>query len=296
MANVAARQDGVIGRGQLMAAGLSLRAIRARAANGRLHQVHPGVYAVGHRALSRRGELRAALMAAGDGAALSNLTAGDHWRLRPSRARVVHVTSPRAARRRRGVRAHRQPLPYDEVVMSEGLRFTTPSRTLLDLAATMSDRQAARALEQAEVLGLAQGALLQRLLDRYPTGRGTRRILRILERGLAPRFTRSELERLFLELLDANSLQRPPTNQIVEGFEVDCVWARERVIVELDGRGPHLTKAAFERDRARDRKLQAVGWAVVRITWRQLHNDPADVVGDLRALLNLRKRPYGSLS
>ena len=68
-------------------------------------------------------------------------------------------------------------------------------------------------------------------------------------------------------------------------IEGDCVWLPQRVIAELDGHAFHATAAAFERDRSRDRVLQAAGWRVVRITWRQLHDDSAALVADLRGLL-----------
>jgi very-short-patch-repair endonuclease len=55
--------------------------------------------------------------------------------------------------------------------------------------------------------------------------------------------------------------------------------------VELDGRATHGTAAAFERDRARDRRLHAAGWRTVRITWQQLQADAQALAGDLRAVL-----------
>src|SRR5680860_1140588 len=69
------RQHGVISRGQLIDFGLSVDAIRHRLASGRLHRVHRGVYAVGRRGLPRFGELMAAVLACGDGAALSHESA-----------------------------------------------------------------------------------------------------------------------------------------------------------------------------------------------------------------------------
>jgi very-short-patch-repair endonuclease len=63
--------------------------------------------------------------------------------------------------------------------------------------------------------------------------------------------------------------------------EIDCRWRRERLIAELDGGGAHGTRAAFERDRA----LVVAGWRVVRVTWRQLHDDPAALAVEFRALL-----------
>jgi very-short-patch-repair endonuclease len=64
-------------------------------------------------------------------------------------------------------------------------------------------------------------------------------------------------------------------------LEADCAWLAER----LDGFATHATRAAFERDRSRDRALQAAGWRVVRITWRQLDERSGEIAAELRALL-----------
>lgn len=69
-------------------------------------------------------------------------------------------------------------------------------------------------------------------------------------------------------------------------YEVDCVWPERRLIVELDGHATHATRASFECDRIRDRMLQAAGWRVVRVTWRQLREDPGAIAADLSALLH----------
>jgi very-short-patch-repair endonuclease len=74
-------------------------------------------------------------------------------------------------------------------------------------------------------------------------------------------------------------------NTTIDGYEVDCVWPEQRLIVELDGFDTHRTTFAFERDRARDRRLQAAGWTVVRITWRQLVDEPEAIRADLTRLL-----------
>jgi hypothetical protein len=67
--------------------------------------------------------------------------------------------------------------------------------------------------------------------------------------------------------------------------EPDFTWRGHRLIVELDGYETHATRAAFERDRARDRALHAQGWRVLRITWRQLDDDAQTIAAELRALL-----------
>jgi hypothetical protein len=112
-----------------------------------------------------------------------------------------------------------------------------------------------------------------------------------LPRGrLGTTVTRSELEERFLGFIEEAGLPRPELNAHMElgdgsWIEVDCLWRPAKLVIELDGYGSHGTRAAFERDRAKDRLLQAIGWRVVRITWRQLHHDPTTVATDLRVLM-----------
>jgi very-short-patch-repair endonuclease len=101
--------------------------------------------------------------------------------------------------------------------------------------------------------------------------------------------TKKELERRFKLLLNASDLPKPRHNADLavggQFFEVDCLWAEQRLIVELDGRAVHGTEMAFEGDRRRDRLLVADGWRVARVTWRQLRDEPSAVVADLRLML-----------
>jgi very-short-patch-repair endonuclease len=101
-----------------------------------------------------------------------------------------------------------------------------------------------------------------------------------------PQLTRSEAERRLLALISQARLPRPETNVRLEGYEVDLLWRRERLIVEVDGYAYHSTRQAFERDRARDAALQAAGYRVVRFTWRQIVDNSYAVVAQLSALLS----------
>jgi len=105
--------------------------------------------------------------------------------------------------------------------------------------------------------------------------------------GLAAGF-RGRLELRFAALLARTDLANPQLNALLEldgrWIEADCLWRTERVVVELDGGEAHRTHSAFETDRERDRRLQAAGWRVIRVIWRQL-DDPDAVLDDLRALL-----------
>ncbi len=291
IAAIAQRQHGVVARPQLLALGLGRRAIGHRVECGRLHVVHRGVYSVGHPLLSIEGRWTAAVLAAGAGAALSHRAAAALWGLRATSAPRVEVSLARRLRSRRGVQIHHAPLAPDEVTVHHGIAVTTPPRTLLDLAAILRPDQLERAMNEAEARRLSDSLSLDALIDRHPARPGTLALKSILQRGrLGATLTRSELEDRFLSFLDAHDLDRPRVNVALAlagtHIEADCVWSHQRLIVELDGYATHATRAAFERDRTRDRRLQAAGWRVVRITWRHLHDEPAAVAAELRALLS----------
>lgn len=101
--------------------------------------------------------------------------------------------------------------------------------------------------------------------------------------------TKNDFEELFVPLLDSYGLPRPRFNADVSVagrfYSVDCLWRRERLIVELDSRAVHGTRKAFESDRERDRLLMVDGWRVMRITWRQLRSQRASIASDLRMAL-----------
>jgi very-short-patch-repair endonuclease len=138
-------------------------------------------------------------------------------------------------------------------------------------------------LEQADQLERWAGPSVPELLDRYPRRAGTPKLRQLATQPLA--ITRSELEARFLYMLGDWGLPRPHTNLVVAGFEVDCVWPEHGLIVELDGFAIHGTRLAFETDRRRDRALQAARWTVIRITWRQLAEEPERIRADLARLL-----------
>jgi predicted transcriptional regulator of viral defense system len=287
LAELAGRQHGVVAREQLRGLGLSLDAIDRRVQGGRLHVLHRGVYAVGHRAVTRDGHRLAAVLAGGRGAVLSHRSAAALWGIRETARRDVEITAPRGCRRP-GIEGHDIRLAPDEVTVRRNIPVTTPARTLLDLAATLNEHQLARAAERAESLRLTSPTSLEALAARYPRRPGVPAI-RALNVTDTP--TRSVLERRFLSLLDAENLPRPLVNAPAElpnadDPEADITWRDQRLIVELDGFETHSTRAASERDRARDRALQAQGWRVIRITWRQLQEEPQTIAAQLNALLH----------
>lgn len=281
IAALAERQHGVVARRQLLRLGIGRGAIDGRIERGLLHPLHCGVFAVGHRALSQRGRWMAATLACGPKAVLSHQSAAALWAIRPTAKARIDVTVPQQLRSRPGLHPHRAVLPADEITVHDGIPTTTPARTLLDLAAVVPKQTLERALDEAEVLRLPGP---NTLVDRYPRRRGTANLRALLLNARSPTLTRTDLEARFVTFLDEWGFDRPPINTIIEEYEVDAAWREARLIVELDGFEVHGTRAAFERDRARDRRLQAAGWRVVRITSRQLDGS-AELAQELRKLL-----------
>jgi very-short-patch-repair endonuclease len=289
-AEIASRQHGVVARRQLKG-GLSEITIDRWIRSGRLHRIHPGVYAVGHTAITGRGRWMAAVLASGEGAVLSHASAAGLWGIWGSGAGETHVTVPRKTRSGRSIRRHFSVLPDDERTVVDGIQTTSAARAVLDLAAAKGAAAAESALREMEYLRIYGPVSLPTLLERHPRHGGSpivRVCLARLDDDPGGRI-RSDLEELFLPFLDANRIPRPRLNAWIsiddDRFQVDCLWPDARLIGELDGFKSHGTKRAFRKDRRRDRRLGSRGFHVVRITEDQILGEPREVAADLRALI-----------
>ena len=182
-------------------------------------------------------------------------------------------------------------LPPDERTMVDGVPVTTVPRTIFDVAALGDRREAERAFHEAEVRGLTDRLSLPDLLDRYPGRAGAPLLRELLGIGADGGATANDFEAVFADLLERHRLPRPRFNPdlVVGGrhFRPDCAWMERRVVVELDSRGVHATRRAFEADRERDRIFAAEGWRVARVTWRQLSDSPEDIARDLQRILSV---------
>lgn len=104
-----------------------------------------------------------------------------------------------------------------------------------------------------------------------------------------PAFTRSGPERRFLRLVRESGLAPPRANFFDGTYELDFLFQRERLVVEVDTFAYHSDPRAFERDRLRDAELEAQGYSVMRVTDRQLDANPHGVITRLRQALATRQ-------
>jgi len=232
----------------------------------------------------------AAVLACGDTAIVSHRSAASMWKLlRPLPAEIPVEISIQGTHRIPGpsVRVHRVAgIEEDETTRLQGIRVTAPARTIFDLAGSVAARKVEQVLAVAIRERLTTEKEIERLLTRYPRRPGRPLLRTLLETDSGPALTRSEAESRFLQLLRKSRLPRPRANVPVEGYEVDFLWLRERLIVEVDGFAYHSSSGAFERDRRRDAVLAGAGFRVVRITWRQLTKEPEALLVNLTRALS----------
>lgn len=256
--------------------GFDVVGIRSLMRRGALARVHRGVYLIGDAPLDFHRRGHAALLATGPPAALSEPTALGHWLLRPVRPGPVHVSVPgRGGRERReGIVVHRPlRLPEHDVTEHEGLRTTTPTRTLLDTSRWLPRYARFRALEQAERERLD---INRDRLDACPRLHDP---LYLFDR-LGP-CTRSDAEAMFLLICLDFGIPLPVVNQVHEGTEFDMRWPG-RLIVEVDGFDYHdgqpvTGRERFEKDRERGLFAAELGYRFERFSAKQLRRERARV-------------------
>jgi very-short-patch-repair endonuclease len=284
---LARRQHGVVTRGQLFDLGMTSKAVAHRIRRGRLHPIHRGVYGVGRPDLTLEGRWMAAVLACGDGAALSHASAAELWAIRPGGRGRIEVTVPGGrCVQRTGVIVHRRlagPVAPDR--RRRGIPVTSPAQTLVDLAAVLTDAQLEAAVNEADKLDLVTPHRLLELVEGPATGRPAAARLRDLLREDVLTLTDSQLERLFLRIARTAGLPKPQTQAIVNGFRVDFFWPALGLVVETDGLRYHRTPIQQARDRRRDQAHAAAGLTPLRFTHAQVANQPRYVEGILRVWL-----------
>lgn len=292
IARVAARQHGVVTRGQLREAGLTRDAIDERVRTGRLRVLHRGVYMpwplVGALTPPRHREM-AAILACGRGAVVSHESASSLWDItRPAGATAaVEVTLVGGQCRRPGIRAHRvHELAEEDIATVDAIPATAPARTIVDLAARLRPRALEQAVARAGRLELTDADELSATLDRLGRRRGAGR-LRAIIGGSGVALTRSAAEERLLALVRRGGLPAPAVNAPLGPYEVDFLWRDAGVALEVDGFAYHSSRRSFERDRRRDVELAAGGVQVLRVTWRQLADEPHAVLVRLARTLAL---------
>ena len=196
----------------------------------------------------------AAVLALGDGAAVSHQSAAGVWGLLPSSAGFVDITVPGdgGRERRRGIRIHRSStLVAGITTRRKGIAVTKPARTLQDLRRTVPQPVYRRAVRRALDLRLIRS-----------------------DQVSEPDLTRSELERLFLGIWRRHRLPQPEVNARLGPYEVDFLWRDRALVVETDALPTPQRPSRFRVATASAMRMcSGFGFRVLRFTHRQVTDD-----------------------
>jgi hypothetical protein len=211
---------------------------------------------------------------------LSHRDAAQLWQLRHSNSAYIEVTVPtlNGRRKQQGIRIHRSGrLRPEDVTVRDGIPVTTLARTLLDLADVLQRQALKRVITEAEYTNQFDLIAINAVVSANP-GRASAKLMAAID-GAGDR-TRSELEDRFLALLDRHGVEPPQTGVWIDGYELDFLWTRAGLAVELDGFAAHKTRSTFNADRLRDRRLWRRGLRTMRLTGQALQDEEA-VLDDL---------------
>jgi very-short-patch-repair endonuclease len=283
LARIASAAHGVVTRGELLRAGVTSKQLDQRLRTGLLFREYRGVYRVGHRAPSLEARYLAAVRACGQKALLSGRAAGHLLGMLKGVAPAPEVTVP-TARQVPGVMTRRtRRLDAQDRMTWRNIPVTTVARTIVDLAASLSTGDLARACHEAGVRHGTTPAMVEDVLARRPGSPGAAKLREILRGDV--RITLSRLESRFLELLRDAGLVLPKTNRPAGGRRVDCRWPEQRLTVELDSYRYHHSRHAWEQDLRREREARARGDDFRRYTYGDVFEQPEFMLAELGALL-----------
>ena len=266
--------------------GISDGAIHREVARGSLVRRHPRVFVDPAVPKCWEQELCAALLWAGDAAAVSHRAAAALWNLDGFQRQLTEITMPSPRHGRPDVISHRGLFLPGDTSHVKGMRVTSPSRTLMDVASVADPEGLELALDCALRRGLTSVDYLQRRLQARET-RGRKRI-KILRRLLAERqdgagSSESALETRFLRLVRKHRLPVPQAGFEVGPYRIDFAYPDLRLGIELDGYVFHSGRQVWQRDLGRQNYLLSLGWMLLRFTWEDVTRRGAEVVAALRS-------------
>lgn len=283
VAELARRQAGVVSSAQLRACGLGTSGVRHRARSSRLFRIRRSAYSLSPR-WDFRAELWAALLVTQpDAGAISHWSAAAVHGMAKSYAPPVHLTLPgTGGRSLAGVVVHRaRKLAPEDVMDVDGLRVTTPARTVLDIAGRADDEAVRRLIREGEYLRLLPAGAMLGIADAHPRHPGAACVRRanpstaVADLGQTP--LEDELQALLLTLP-----LPPPDGQVAlrgasgRPYRVDFGWRAFRLAAEADGRSAHERLSSVDSDRFRDNDLAAIGWQTLRFTRARIVADRAE--------------------
>ena len=286
IAEIVARQDGVISRQQALHTGMSPGRIRRRLDTSRWLNVHPGVYRSAEHPETDASRVRAAALWGGPNAFLAGHAAAWWWGLTKTPPATVDIVIPRNEHRRSrpGIRVIRRPLRYADKASHRSAQVTGLALSALAGSVALG-REGPQLLDRALQTRVAY-AQVRSAYHRNIGSAGNARAGELV-RAAADR-SAAESERLFVRLLKEAGIAGWQLNypwNPADQRRIDVAFVRALLAIEIDGWAWHHQPDRFQRDRTKQNDLAAAGWTVLRFTWFDLTDRPDEVVRRVRAHL-----------
>lgn len=273
----ASRQIGLITTGQLRHIGLTQRQVEWRVSKGALFRFRHLVYRAAGAPIVWEQAVLAAVLGARSNTVASHTTAAAVWHLRhvDRHSAGLHLTGERRVQLK-GVIAHVGRITDDERTIHRGIPVTTPERTIMDLAGTLTLHQLGECLDDALRRGLVQLKRLRRLVTQAAASRHGRRLLAPLHQLLADRIPgyrpdESDFEKKMNAEWDRLSLPHPERQFKVhcgkKTYRLDVALPDTKIGVEWDSLAHHGTRSGMDNDSDRRAELTAEGWVIIGFTW-----------------------------
>lgn len=291
---------GVVSSPQLQLLGCSPRTIRRMVARDQLAIVQRGVY-VSRQWPAGRDQQLAAACARNASALIGFTTAAKLWGLRRVTDNRIHVLVPHGASPDlAGIIIHRcrRIDEVDIVRRDDGIRLTSPPRTLFDSADMLGVSASRSAMEQLlHEKRCTLGTILDTFLRlAHPNRPGSTTMAEVIaSRPTWRQALQSDLELRVLEEIERQRLPAVETQcPVVLGdgrvIHLDFGWPQWRVGLEVDDPAWHAGVEERHRDANRDRKAAAIGWSIPRVSKIDVQGDLADAIRDVSMILSQRMR------
>ncbi|MGV3619650.1 MAG: DUF559 domain-containing protein [Archangium sp.] len=201
------------------------------------------------------------------------------------------ATVGRFIRRREGVKLHRAASLHSKDIASvAGLRVTSPTRTLIDLAGELHADALRHCVNDALRFRWTTLDRLEACLERSgarPGGSAIRALIHEFRGGNGP--TEGELERRVLHVLELANFPEPDHQRPVyvggRLRRLDFLFTNHQLVIEADGYAYHSSVDVFEDDRSRNNALTSRGFRVLHWTWKALHEFPERLTSELASCL-----------
>ena len=292
---LATRQHGIVTRADALKLGSTPIMIHDRVKSGRLIRVYRGVYRIAGTKETPNQRVMAACLACGHGAAACRLTAAELWGLPGCVAREPEIRVPRGMRPRiPGITVHQMDLASRDCVRLDGIPVTSPTRTLVDIAASVSRDVLEEALDFALHDRLTTVARMQRRVAELSGTRGLATIRALVAARAGIAVPENQFETRLMRALEQHGLPIPIPQHPVDDEagligRVDFAYPSERIAIEAQSRTYHSIVTDFEDDVERRARLAAIDWLTIEVTWHQLERDGVAIARRIARALTRRR-------